>query len=165
MRHQIMVSDETLTRLKSLAEPFVDREPEDVIRRILDQLDQKRHSVKNSPSNADRSTSSRVPRERGARIKIGEKQIDAVSVRDLYRQALQFIVENHKLTLQAILPLKTSSERYLIARKPIHPGGNPFVVPIEFQDIYMEAHKDYKNAIGHLRILIERLGLSLVYLG
>ena len=35
----IQLSDETLNRLKALAEPFVDREPEDVIRRLLDKND------------------------------------------------------------------------------------------------------------------------------
>ncbi len=63
------------------------------------------------------------------------------------------------------MPLRTSSERYLIAREPIHPLGNLFVVPVSFGAYHMEAHKDYKNGIEHLRILSEKLGLNLKYLG
>jgi hypothetical protein len=175
MRHQITVSDETFMRLKALAEPFIDQ-PEDVIRRLLDQngrpLDPAKPSRKsNGPTGApvpvqrDRSPDSRLPRERGARVQIGDYRIEAVSVRELYQQALKFLVENHKAKLQTILPHRTSSERYLIAHEPVHPSGNPFVVPVEFRGFHMEAHKDYKNAVEHLRILAGRLGLTLQYLG
>ena len=61
--------------------------------------------------------------------------------------------------------MRTSGERFLIALKPVHPSGKPFVVQVEYRGFYMEAHKDYKNAIAHLRILCNRLGLSLNYLG
>ena len=177
MRHQISVSDETLRRLKSLAEPFVDREPEDVIRRLLDQIGKGQQigdnieSAKRGPNTGQtsslesRSPNSRVPRERGARVQIGNNSIDAVSVRDLYEQALRFFVEHHKLQLQSVVPFRTSRERYLVAREPIHPGGNPFVVPVNFGDFHMEAHKDYRNAIQHLRALTERMGLTLTYFG
>jgi len=172
MRHQIMVSDETLGRLKLLAEPFVDKEPEDVIRRLLDESES---SARNSgvpnvrkevAAVADsRSAESRVPRERGVRVQIGSHIIDAISVRDLYRQALEYLVSNHKARLQSLVPFKTSGERYLLALEPKHPTGNPFVVEVEFRDFFMEAHKDYKNAVAHLRNLCERLGLNLTYLG
>lgn len=176
MRHQIMVSEETLTRLKSLAEPFVDREPDDVIRRLLDRNEESVSNVdrplksqsgvsRQFPTNVVRSTAARIPRERGVRVQLDDHKIDAVSVGDLYGQALRFLVENHKSKLQSNVPLKTSSERYLIAREPKHPNGNDFVKPVEFGNLHMESHKDYKNAIAHLRILSERLGLSLVCLG
>lgn len=168
MNRHILVSDETLARLKSLAEPFVDREPEDVIRRLLDQLGE-HGSINNAASNVGHnrgpSSDSRAPRERGARVKIGEETIEAVSVRDLYEQALRFFVENYKSKLQTILPLRTSRQRYLIARDPVHPGGNAFVVPVEVRGFHMEAHKDWKNGIEHLRALAGRLGVEIVYLG
>jgi hypothetical protein len=168
-RHQISISDDTLSRLKALAEPFIDREPEDVIRRLLDHFGQTKEdgstNIGEYPNLIERSPQSRVPRERGAQVQIGSQRIDAVSVRDLYQQALRLFVENHRSKLSAIVPLKTSSERYLVAREPIHPGGNPFVVPVSFRDFHMEAHKDYKNAIQHLKLLAERLGLTLSYLG
>jgi hypothetical protein len=179
MRHQISISEETFRRLKSLAEPFIDREPEDVIRRLLDQLG---NQFKPDPNDArtstrakshpaqslntrERSPDSRAPRERGVRVQIGNHTIEAISVRDLYEQALRLFVERYKPELQAVVPFRTSSERYLIAREPIHPSGNPFVVPVSIRDFHIEAHKDYKNAIQHLRLLSERLGVNLSYLG
>ena len=70
-----------------------------------------------------------------------------------------------KVDLDRLLPFATSRERYLAATKPIHPTGNPFVVPVKYHGYYMEAHKDYKNAISHLGSLVAKLGLELKYLG
>jgi|SRR5215813_6483596 len=172
MRHQISISDKTLARLKALAEPFVDREPEDVIRRLLDAGEQAQNRAGSSPNSQTAPAipravllSARTPRERGVAVQIGDHKFDAVSVPDLYRQVLKFLVEHHKSTLQAIVPFRTSRERYLIAREPLHPSGNPFVVPVEFQGFCMEAHKDYQNAVRHLIILSAKLGLQLRYLG
>lgn len=171
MRHQIALSDETLGRLKMLAEPFVDKEPEDVIRRLLDDWESRSsrslHSerAEGGSTTTGRSAESRVPRERGTRVQIGDHVIEAISVRDLYKQALAFLVGNYKVKLQATLPYKTSAERYLVAAEPKHPAGNPFVVPVEFRGFYIEAHKDYKNAVAHLSNLCERLSLKLTYLG
>jgi hypothetical protein len=174
MGHKISISDDTLRRLKALAEPFVDHEPEDVIRRLLDQSEQAARTVK-SPLHSDganqnfaatgteHTPSVRAPRERGVVVQIGDRRFEAVSVRDLYTQALKFLVEHHRPKLQQLLPLKTSRQRYLIALKPIHPSGNPFVVPVEYRGVYMEAHKDYNNALGHLGLLSSRLGLTLAY--
>jgi len=79
---------------------------------------------------------------------------------------LQFsLVEKCKVDLDRLLPFATSRERYLAATKPIHPTGNPFVVPVKYHGYYMEAHKDYKNAISHLGSLVAKLGLELKYLG
>jgi hypothetical protein len=171
--HQIAVSEEVFTRLSNLARPFVDRSPEDVIRRLLDQNELSTDKVAAKPNghilasvvSGVRSPTSRVPRERGAIVRIGDHKIDAVSVRTLYEEALKLFVANRTSQLRSVVPLKTSGERYLIATKPIHPTGKPFVIPVEYRGFCMEAHKDYKNAIAHLRILCERLGLTLQYLG
>lgn len=174
MVHQIKVSDEVFERLRNLAEPFVDREPEDVLRRLLDQNEpalggdnacRKFEAQILVPINEGLSPISRVPRERGTMVQIGDNKIDAVSVRALYEEALKLFVEKHSSRLKSVLPVKTSGQRYLIAVKPVHPSGKPFVVPVEFRGFYMEAHKDYKNAIAHLRLLCNRLGLILKYLG
>lgn len=173
MAHQITVSDEVFERLKRLAEPFVDREPEDVLRRLLDRNesvstgeDARDKSDARLPASLRESVSLtwRVPRERGTTVQIGDTKIDAVSVRALYGQALKLFVERHSSKLKAVVPLKTSGQRCLIALKPIHPSGKPFVKPVEFGGFYMESHKDYKNGIAHLRILCSRLGLPLKYL-
>ena len=173
----IHLSDEALNRLKALAEPFVDREPEDVIRRLLDKNDRETRSLTPftsiggpltdmaSTNTMERSTESRVPRERGTEVEIGKQRIRAVSVSDLYKQALRFLVENHEAQLTQLLPFETSRERYLVADKPVHPSGRQFFVPVEYHGYYMEAHKDYRNAIEHLGKLAKRLGLSFTYLG
>ena len=175
MTHQITVSNEVFNRLKNLAEPFVDREPEDVIRRLLDRNEPALRNGRAQGKLDDQvaapvpphglSPISRVPRERGATVQIGDRRINAVSVRALYEEALKLLVDKHASQLKSILPVKTSSERFLIALKPVHPSGNPFVVPVEFRGFYMEAHKDYKNAIAHLKVLCSRVGLTLTYLG
>jgi hypothetical protein len=161
MTHQITVSNEIFIRLKNLAEPFVDQ-PEDVIRRLLDGS---QISDGNGKPPDGRSPDSRVPRERGVRVRIDDKEIDGDSVRDLYKQVLELLVQNYRLELTAVLPFKTSGKRYLIARDPTHSTGNKFVVPVEVQGFHMEAHKDYKNAIAHLEKLCGRLGLDFKYLG
>ena len=174
MTHQITVSNELFVRLKTLAEPFVDRDPEDVIRRALDQyeraLSNSRAQIKSggqvgAPLAGGLSPISRVPRERGTSVQIGDHKINAVSVRALYEEALRLFVEHYASQLKSVVPLKTSGERFLVALKPLHPSGKPFVVPVEFHGFYMEAHKDYKNAIAHLQTLCNRLGLTLKYLG
>ena len=54
----------------------------------------------------------------------------------------------------------TSRQRYLIAKRPVHPTGNSFVVPVECGGFFMEAHKDYTNAKRHLAKLVTRVGLT-----
>lgn len=167
MHHQIRVSQDTMSRLKACAEPFVDKDPEDVVRRLLDEHDNLSRMRAPSPGpryQSGRPSIYRVPRERGTVVQIGGHQIQAVSVRDLYEQALKFLVGSHRVELDRLLPFKTSQERYLLADKPIHPSGNPFVVPVEYHGYCMEAHKDYKNAVAHLGSLVEKLGLKLKYL-
>ncbi|MCH7735857.1 MAG: hypothetical protein IH872_00485 [Chloroflexi bacterium] len=172
MSKNILVSDKTYARLQGCVEPFVDKEPEDVIIRLL-------NDYENANGSADFRNSSRTesmggdsvlprdrnPRERGTTVKINDHRIDAVSVRDLYKQALKYLLENHEGSLKQQIPFKTSDARYLLNTSAKHPRGNPFVIPMEYEGYYMEAHKDYKNGIAHLRRLVERLGLTFEYLG
>jgi hypothetical protein len=165
---QIRISTDTLARLKEHAEPFVDREPNDVIRRVLDQRDQCKCESGPSPRlthQSHRAPISRVPRDRGVRVRIDGEEINAVTVKDLYGQVLKLLVSKHKSSLPSIVPYKTSNERYLIAKKPVHPNGKAFVIPVERDGFYMESHKDYANAIAHLQSFLRRLNLDLEYLG
>jgi len=84
---------------------------------------------------------------------ISDHQIQAVSVSvpDLHEQALKFLVGSRRADLDRLLPLKTSRERYLLADKPV-------------RGYYMEAHKDYKNAVAHLSSLVKKSGIELKYL-
>ena len=174
MTHQIRISEDTMARLKACAEPFKDRDPEDVIRRLLDERDRNDgHRKQNNRSGESESedsmtppgsdTKSRAPRERGATIEIGGRQIRAATVPDLYKQALTFLVDKHEDKLSQLLPFKTSAERYLVANTPKHPSGKDFFIPVPYHDYWMEAHKDYKNAIEHLGKLASKLRLSFRY--
>jgi len=168
MFHNVRVSDETMQRLRSCAEPFADKEPEDVIRRLLKfyegSMQRNRKETIKMRTNKD-LTRSRVPRERGVTVQIEGNQIRAITVRDLYEQALKVLVDKNRAGLNGIIPFRTSRQRYLLAEKPHHPSGNAFVIPAEYHGYYMEAHKDYKNAIAHLRSLVEQLGLRFEHLG
>jgi hypothetical protein len=157
-----------MNRLKACAEPFVDKSPEDVIRRLLDEREKStpRYAPSSHPVRQhERTPASRVPRERGILVEIDGRQIQAASVRDFYEQVLRLLVDHHSVQLARLLPFKTSKRRYLVADKPVHPSGNSFVVPVEYHGHYMEAHKDYENAVAHLGSLLRKLGLELKYLG
>jgi hypothetical protein len=169
VHHQMRISEETMSRLRACAQPFVDKEPEDVVRRLLDEHEGsngKQGSASSfRPQESERASISRLPRERGIVVQIEGHQIRAVSVSDLYKQSLKLFVDRHKSALEKFLPFSTSDRRYLVARDAVHPGGNPFVVPVEYHGYHMEAHKDYKNAVEHLRKLAKSLGLETKYLG
>jgi hypothetical protein len=171
VEHSIRISESTLNRLRALAVPFEDKGPEDVIRRLLEE--QEKPGIKSATSlntfrRAQDPTTSRVPRQRGVSIELAGRHIDAVSVQDLYSQALRVLVDGHRNKLDRLLPFRTSRQRYLLADRPFHPSGNPFVVPAPhngYHGYYMESHKDYANAIKHLRYFAKKLGLEMTYLG
>ncbi len=165
---------ELVTRLQELTGPL-DPNPASVIERLLE-LHARSRLAQGYPSRgattpvATRAADMRIsqmvggrsPRERGISVSVQHQQIQAVSVSDLYEQVLRLVLANGEsaLRLKRVTPLKTSAQRYLIALKPEHPTGRPFVVPVHHGDYYMEAHKDYKNALRHLGKLLSRLGLS-----
>lgn len=176
--HQVAFPEDVFARLQALAVPLVDT-PADVVGRLLDHYE-RTNPNKSSPGTGGSaptnchvgplvrrtSLSGRVPRERGATIEIEGNQIRAVSVRDMYEQALKFLVDNgYSERLKQLVPFRTSRVRYLIADRPTHPNGNDFVVRVRYGGYFMEAHKDYKNAIEHLGQFIQKLGLKLRYLG
>jgi hypothetical protein len=175
---EVTIPDDLFARLQSLAVPLVDTVP-DVVRRLLDHYERTRPES-NSPGPGtsvlppshmptlfrEPSLRGRARRERGATIEIDDHQIQAVSVRDMYEQAMRFMIDNgHSKPLKALVPFRTSGRRYLIADRPIHPNGNDFVVPARYGGFFMESHKDYRNAVEHLRQLTSKLGLKLRYLG
>jgi len=101
-------------------------------------------------------------RKKGVVVIINEKQFKAQSVRNLYLQILEFMVnQGYTDRIQSSLPFATSSKRYLLSREPFHPKGNAFVVPVEYNGYYMEAHKSYENAISALERLFILCDLSI----
>ena len=171
---EISLPDDLFIRLQALTVPLVPT-PADVIGRLLDHYERTcpRVPAKNAPASnligrlpREASLSGRVPRERGVTFEIDGHEMRAVSVRDMYEQVLKFIVDKgHSERLNPLLPFKTSRQRYLIAKRPQHPNGNDFVITVQYGGYFMEAHKDYKNGIEHLRQLVEKLGLRLRYVG
>ncbi len=109
---------------------------------------------------------SRASRQRGAVVKLGNTTIRAESVSDLYYQVLKYLINNgYMKQIEPHIPIATSRKRYLLARKPVHPNGNDFVVPVEYRGYFMEAHKDYKNGIRHLQSrILDLCNLELKYL-
>ena len=174
---RIEISGKTWELIKRSAEPYVDKTPDDTLRRVLQSYlavgEEKtmENSAKSKGSDLLGGPSMvsgperRAPRERGARVMLDGENIVAVSVHDLYEQALKMLVKKHRAKLKSILPFATSSDRFLVAEAPKHPSGRSFVVPAEYDGFFMESHKDYKNALAHLGQLADRIGIKCEYLG
>ena len=171
MPRTITVPDELYSRLEALARPFVDREPADVIQRLVnmqgeEDLSDRYASPELSPLMASILVDGRIPRERGAKVDIDGHVIHADSVRDLYEQILQYLARNKTWDrVIELVPYKTSARRFLIAKSPVHPNGNPFVVPVEHRGLYMESHKNYQTAISQFARFLSKCGSTLTYLG
>lgn len=177
----IRVTDSVFQHLQALAEPLVDT-PSDVVERLLAFYDQHRpaapspattgeplrQAIKATETSIGRGTtdmdidvSQREPRQRGVVIKLNGRRFDAQSLVDLYEQVLKYIYDHGYIDqIKHRLPVRTSSKRYIIARSPFHPNGNKFVIPIEYNGYFMEAHKDYKNGLNHLSKVLKLCGLS-----
>jgi hypothetical protein len=170
MAHMISIPDDLFVQLEKIAKPFKDKEPADVIRRLLETVESteaqggSRGTAPVRPMSRSHIRANRNPRERGVRVRVDGEDLAADSVRDLFEQVLRRVSRNGKLeSVRAILPYKTSSSRYLIAERPVHPGGNAFVVPVGQRGLFMEAHKSYGTALTQLSNFLAKLGMSLEY--
>jgi len=106
----------------------------------------------------------RVPRQRGTTITIDNEQITASSVSDLYRQTMKYLFTSNMIAqVKRNIPYATSSVRLLISNDPHHQDGKEFRVPVVYEGLYMEAHKDYKNALAHLEAFLKRCGIVMKY--
>lgn len=177
MSQSITLPDDVYSQLEALARPFIDREPVDVIRMLIDShCGRSDHHPTPTPppsqsarhEDLDIATQmrGRPSRERGARVKLDEQLIEADSVRDLYGKALRYVAEAGAWDCLAdLVPYKTSGKRYLVSTEPVHPTGKSFVMPVEFQGLYMEAHKNYWTALTQLERLLGNCGISVNYIG
>lgn len=99
-------------------------------------------------------------KQKGARISIDSRIIAADSVSDMYKQALEYLCESGLIDrIAPRLPYATGSKRYLLAREPRHCRGNSFIVPVEHSGYYMEAHKEYGQAIRELAKMLKPYGV------
>jgi len=166
----IEVSDEDYARLAALAQPFVDTKPGDVVHRVLVDREEgfpgRPGLPVGGPSAPPMPLEVRTPRERGVKVDIGGHVVTADSVRDLYYQALGVLLKNGwAKCIRDRVPHKTSSRRYLVSDRPVHPNGNAFVVPVERDGLFMEAHKSYRTAVSQLAHFLSKCHVTLRYLG
>ncbi|MEJ1392970.1 MAG: hypothetical protein RPU64_02040 [Candidatus Sedimenticola sp. (ex Thyasira tokunagai)] len=160
----ISLSDEVFARLEALARPFEDREPEDVIRRLLDGGSATNVAKPGSRSTTSESVVVRAPRERGAVVELNGDRISATTVPDLCTKVMEFIYSKGLWSqFESLAPYKTSAKRYLFAKSPKHPQGNDFFVPLKYRNMYMEAHKNYETTIKQLGRLLSQLGITFEY--
>ena len=160
----IDVSATVLRRLETLGGPLFS--PSEVIERLLDQVAASGASTDGSTMTVQPTGTlrQRPPRSRGVDLLIDGHRISAVSVPDMYRQVLQWLVDGKRLEkVQASIPFRTSKQRYLIAKSPKHPSGNDFVSEVKYKGYYMEAHKNYENALSGLKQFLEPHGYSVSY--
>lgn len=160
----IDVSDAVLSRLETLGGPLFS--PSEVIERLLDQV--AGSSVNQSDVGPGEPSHdvlrSRPPRSRGVDLLISGHRITAVTVPDMYLQVLQWLVDGKRMDkVQSSIPFRTSKQRYLIAKSPKHPSGNDFVSEVKYKGYYMEAHKNYENALSGLKQFLEPHGYSVSY--
>ncbi len=173
MSKVIRISETIFKRLQLLARPLVDT-PGDVIEGLLDFYEENKNTSGSigltkeetmREANLDIFMNKlvyREPRQRGINVKINGQVFKAISVKDLYSQVLKFLYTNGYLEkIKKDLPIYTSKARFLINTRPIHPKGNAFWEPVEYRGFFMEAHKDYKNGINHLKKMLDKLQLSL----
>lgn len=160
----ISLSDDVYTRLEALARPFEDREPEDVIRRLLDGETIKEVAKPRGGGNISETTVIRAPRERGTVVELDGDMITATTVPDLCTKVMEYIYSKGLWDkFESLAPYKTSAKRYLFAKSPKHPQGNDFFVPLKYRNIYMEAHKNYETTIKQLSRLLSQLGITFKY--
>ena len=167
---QISIPDQLFDQLSALARPFVDKEPADVIRWLAEK---ELKIPSNSESSRSEQTHSktvaiegRLPRERGAVVKIDGTTLRADSVPDLIAKVTNHLYESGKWErVLELAPFKTSAQRYLYSKTPKHPNGNDFWVEIRNRELIFEGHKNYKTTIEQLSRLVSKCGMSLTYLG
>ena len=106
----------------------------------------------------------RDSKQKGAVVTIDDTTLTASSVSDLYLQTLKYLFDSNLIDhVKQNVPYATSSVRFLISTDPHHQSGNKFRLPIEYKGYYMEAHKDYKNALNHLEAFLKTSGISMKY--
>ncbi|MDA3902709.1 MAG: hypothetical protein PF441_04570 [Desulfuromusa sp.] len=164
MVQTITLSDEVFARLQALARPFEDREPEDVIRRLLDGDSTKSVEIPSGHNVASDLKVVRYPRERGAVVELNGERISATTVPDLCTKVMKFIYSKGLWSqFESLAPYKTSAKRYLFSKTAKHPQGNDFFVPLKYRNIHMEAHKNYETTIKQLGRLLYQLGVTFEY--
>lgn len=171
--YEMALSKDLFVRLQKLAVPLVDTTA-DVLERVVSHYEKTGPkideaigiSIASKPSSIAGAGKimARAPRERGVTIEVDGHIIRAISVKELYQETLEFLLEKgHGKRLKDLVPFGMSSRRYLIADRPVHPSGNDFVMPVKSGGYFMEAHKGYKTAIEHLSRLLGRMELKLKY--
>jgi hypothetical protein len=173
MKKTIQISEELFKRLQGIAVPLEDTS-ETLIERLLDHYDSftnnqdtKEQFSHTLPEGYDNEKEGdihliRSSRQRGIKVQVGEDTIKAESVSDLYAKVLELLYNKGSIEkIRPHVPISTSRQRYLISIKPVHPNGNNFFVPVEYRGLFMEAHKDYRTGLKHLRKMLNYADIKL----
>ena len=164
----IEISDDIYLKLSSLGGALFS--PAEVIERLLKMSTKSEATTRTISLPIERGQKVeryvRNPRERGISVMLDDVRVDAVSVRDLFEKVLKWLVDGGQIgQIEKSLPLRTSKQRYLISKSPVHPAGNEFVVPVRYKGYSMEAHKNYENALSGLNQLARIGGFSIRVIG
>lgn len=167
MSKNVAISDELYGRLAAIARPFLDKEPADVILRLVNAEEGiDAGASAGGPSTESGTLVGRAPRERGAIVDLDGTLIQADSVPDLCFQVMDYMHSHkHWDKVKSLAPYKTSAQRYLFSKTDKHPSGKDFFVPIKCHDLYVETHKNYQTAISQLARFSAKCGLVLTYKG
>jgi hypothetical protein len=166
MATTIAIPEDLYERLAALARPFHDKEPADVIRRLLDGEEMKEGSIASPPRTVTERVVERAPRERGATVELDGTLIQADSVPDLCLQVMEYMHSHkHWDKVMGLAPYKTSARRYLFSKTDKHPSGKDFFVPVRCHGLYVETHKNYQTAISQLARFAAKCGVALTYKG
>lgn len=92
-------------------------------------------------------------------IFIDGRSFEAKNIPQLYKAVLQYLVDRGKLE-NVSLPVATGEKRYILAKESVHPTGKPFLAPVAYKGIFMEAHNNRAAAIAQLEKLIKSVGCA-----
>ena len=172
MNKSIVVSEGLYAQLETLARPFVDKEPADVIRWLVNEVASKGEHQMMAPLAPPphpfkpETAVVRVPRQRAVVVGMDGTAIHADTVPDLCAKVMDYLfAHGHGTKILGMSPYKTSTERYLFSKTPKHPNGNDFFSPISCHGLRVETHKSYQTAIKQLATFVAKCGVKLTYLG
>lgn len=93
------------------------------------------------------------------KLLVNGETVEGASVPDFYNAILEYLLQGN-IPISEFLPFSTGTKRYLIAEKPLHPGGNPFRAPIEQGALFMEAHKSRAQALKDVVRFLRKIGYN-----
>lgn len=92
-------------------------------------------------------------------LRIGDEDIRASSVRDLFEELAGFL-RRKGISASMAVPHLVGRTRYLVNFKPEHANGTPFTVPVHVGALFFEASRKREQALTEVIDFLGRLGLT-----